>query len=168
MNTNARLSPRKPWSSRRLAIVRAVSPGSTRNSTWAGSVDAGVVRAGPEVLGHDVLDERQLERGRVVLGDAQDRAVDHRPEGGQRDGQDDRGEDEGEDQELEQPDRPPPPDRPPRPSRPRGTGSENSGIGLGRVGVLDRTGGPASHGRPGGVRRSGSSWAGLLGVWGCG
>ena len=32
----------------------------------------------------------------------------------------------------------------------------------------DRTGGPASHGRPGGVRRSGSSCAGLLGVWAAG
>ena len=63
---------------------------------------------GAQVLGDDVLDEGQLERGRVVLRDRHDRVADDRPEDRQGDRQHDRGEDEREDEELQEPDQPVP------------------------------------------------------------
>ena len=57
-----------------------------------------------ELLGDDVLDERQLERGRIVLGDAHDRVGDGRAKCGESDTQHDRGQDDREDQELQQAD----------------------------------------------------------------
>ena len=85
-------------------MVLAVSPAATTNWTCVASVETGVVRASPEVLGHDVLDERELERGRVVVGDAHDGVGDHRPEHGQGDSEHDRRQDEREDEELQEAD----------------------------------------------------------------
>ncbi len=56
-----------------------------------------------DVLAHDVVDERQLERRGVVGRPAEDRAVDQRPEGRDGDDQHDPGEDQREEQEPDEP-----------------------------------------------------------------
>ena len=104
MNTNARLSASRPG---RLELG---GDGPGRVALLDQELDLGRLlrdRRGQrraELLGHDVLDERQLEGRRIVVGDAHDRVGDGGPQRGQRDRQDDHREDEGEDQELEQPD----------------------------------------------------------------
>ena len=109
-------------------MVLAVSPDSTRNSTWVGLARHRGRQGRPEVLADDVLDERQGEGGRVVLGEGHDRAGDDRPERGQGHGQDDHGEDEREDQELQQADDAVAAAATAAAPRDRGTGSENSGM----------------------------------------
>ena len=92
-----------PRRSRRVAIVEAVSPCCTTNSTWAGSLAAGSVSAVPMSSRTMSCDERQLERRGVVGRPAEDRAVDERPEGRERDDQHDPGEDQREEQEPDEP-----------------------------------------------------------------
>ena len=167
MKTNARLSPRKPCASRRAAIVSRRVPVLDEELDLRGIGRSRRRQGGPEVLGHDVAHEGQLQRGRIVLGDAHDRAGDHRTERGQPHGQHDRRQDEGEDQELEQS----PTGRRrdlPRDRRDRAGPAPRTRARSRSRRRPDRTGGPASHGRPVGVRRSGSSCAGLLGVWAAG
>ncbi len=127
MNTNARASRISFWSSSRVAIVDAVSPGCTTNSTCAGSVDAARVIRTPmssstmpltngieSAAGLSAAHERiaLLTRGRSAVS-ATTSTIPPRTS--------------AKIANLRIPPMPPPPDpRPPRP--PRRTGSEYGGM----------------------------------------
>ncbi len=101
MNTNARSSVMRSSSSRRVAMVPAVSPSRTVNSTWAGSVDAGVVSAAPRSSFTRSATNSMLQRRGIVRGPGQDGGVEQRPKGGQRDDEDEPRQHEREDEELD-------------------------------------------------------------------
>ena len=137
MNTNARLSVEQALGSRAgRRCVAAVSPSSTRNSTWAGSVDAGVGQGRAEVLARRC---RATNGTWSAAGLSSASPITASPTTGRSavsaTAEHDGGQDQREHQELEQARRARRPPPPPPSARPRWTGSENSGIALGRVGV---------------------------------